>query len=118
MPYSYQRRSERRRSQRITPPLSLFGKLRTRHARIVDISPHGARVELRSPMIPSLECTISVPVEHGELGLQALVQRCRLQEPGDGGELLFHAALEFRNLSAQDVELLEDSIVDLCLTEL
>lgn len=107
---------DRRRSWRALPPLSLYGSVRSaERARIVDISPHGIQVEVASPLIPADKCNISVPIEDGMLKARALVHRCRFAV---GGELPYRAGLEFLKLSQHEVELLEDTIVDICLTEL
>jgi hypothetical protein len=106
---------ERRRSQRVPPPLSLYGSVRaTEKARIVDISPHGIQVAVASPLIPADKCHISLPVEDGVLKVRALVHRCRCT----GGELPYRAGLEFLKLTRREVEMIEDKIVDICLTEL
>ena len=49
------------------------------------------------------------------LKLRALVHRCRF---ATGGELPYRAGIEFLKLSCQETELIEDKIVDICLTEM
>jgi hypothetical protein len=106
----------RRRSQRVLPPIALYGSIRAAEkVRIIDISPHGAQVEVDTPLIPADTCSVSVPFEDGELRMKALVNRC---QAFSGGDHQYRAGLEFVKLSHREIEQLEDSIVDICLTEL
>jgi hypothetical protein len=69
-----------------------------RPARLVDISPAGAHLELATPLHPSHTCRISVPLADGDVKLMARVAHCKLTAPGpamNGGSLVYRAGLEF-----------------------
>ena len=109
---------ERRKSQRITPPSSAFGKLsKDDRARIVDISSGGAQVETESPLRPTRKFPLVIKTDHSELQLQGVVRRCRATQAEDGGGLVYRAGLEFTQMHPMEVEFLEDALVDIALSE-
>lgn len=79
-------------------------------ARVLDISPFGVQVELRTALRPGSTCEVSVPVVDGELRMQAVVRRCRVaaltDEPADrsGVSMVYRAGLEFVRCSQQEAE--------------
>ncbi len=106
---------DRRRSQRITPPQGLWATIKAaERARIVDLSPHGAQVEVDIPLSPAKEFSVALPIGSGEFRVRALVHRCRTRQAKVG--ISYRAGLEFIKLGKEQVESIEDSIVDLCLT--
>lgn len=86
-------------------------------ARIIDLSRHGTRLEVRSGLAPASVCRLSLPTAEGEISVRATVRRCRAAQPPDGAGLVFDAGLEFDSLQPHQVELIEDSIIDLVMTE-
>ncbi len=103
--------NERRRVARHRIEEDLFGRVKaTVPARIVDISPFGAQVEVPSALRPSVECDIWLPLDEGQIRIRARVLRCRAAamhpDGGDGANLLYRAGLEFVGLSEKDVEAL------------
>jgi len=110
---------ERRRCQRIAPPQRLRASVKTAEAAlVVDLSPHGALLEVATPLAPSRECNVALSLVAGELRLRGVVHRCRASTGMLGEGMVFHAGLEFVRLGAQQQQLLQDALVDLCLTEL
>jgi hypothetical protein len=94
--------NERRRTGRFQPEEALYGRVRMAlPAKILDISPHGARVEVASALRPTAECDVAVPAGAGELRLRARVVRCRALagNPSETGGIVFRAGLEFVNVS-------------------
>ena len=104
--------NERRRAARHHIQDEVFGRVKaTVPARIVDISPFGAQVEVPSALRPSVECDIWVPLEEGQVRIRARVLRCRAaamrhEGTGNGANLLYRAGLEFTELSQDDVDAL------------
>lgn len=91
---------DRRRSKRITPGDDLVGTVKaTVPARVVDISPFGAQVEVPSALRPMVECDVTLPLERGPLRVRARVQRCRAAAmdgtASSGPTLMYRAGLEF-----------------------
>jgi hypothetical protein len=104
--------NERRKVARHHIEEDVFGKVKaTVPARIVDISPFGAQVEVPSALRPSVECDIWLPIERGQVRVRARVLRCRAAamrpDGDDGANLLYRAGLEFVGLSEKDVEALQ-----------
>lgn len=96
--------NERRRFPRHQVSEEVFGRVKaTIPARILDISPHGAQIELASALRPAVECDLWLPTKDGQLRIKATVRRCRaagLRSDGHAGrEMVFRAGLEFLGLS-------------------
>jgi hypothetical protein len=69
-----------------------------RRATVIDVSGHGARLELASALNPRGECKISLPLPKGTLRLRARVVHCRLTgfaAAGAPGQLVYRAGVEF-----------------------
>jgi len=108
---------ERRRSQRVVPPNPLFGTVRAAEsARVVDLSVHGAQVEVPMPLRPATECSVTLPSGDGPLRVRAHIHRCRAILAGGGGGMAYRAGLEFVALERVQAESIEDVIVDLVLS--
>jgi len=90
---------DRRRFRRATPADELSIVMGgNHHAKVVDVSGNGARLELASALNPRGECKISLPLPKGTLRLRARVVHCRLtgfSSTGAPGQLVFCAGVEF-----------------------
>ncbi len=93
---------ERRHSRRAAPAhdveITLWGN---RSARIVDVSPDGARLVLASALNPRGECKIVLPLPNGLLRIKAKVVHCKLTGFSDsrsGGHPVYHAGVQFLDL--------------------
>jgi len=102
---------ERRKSKRMQTGGGVVARVKSTHdARVLDISPFGAQVELRAALRPGVECDVVVPVHDGELRLRAMVRRCRVAAVVDGelengsAPMAFRAGLEFVRCSQQEAE--------------
>ena len=101
---------ERRRRERITPPDTLYGTVRaTVPAKVVDISPDGAKVEVQAPLRPAVDCDISLPTRRGEMRVRARVVRCRAGSPTSEGGIVYTAGLQFVHLSKEAETALEET---------
>jgi len=90
---------ERRRSRRAAPAhdfnITIAGN---RPARVVDVSPDGAHLELASALNPRGECRISLPLPDGIVRIKARVIHCKLtgfSSPDSGGQLVYRAGIKF-----------------------
>lgn len=106
--------NERRRAPRHPVAGDVFGRVKsTVPARIVDISPFGAQVEITSALRPAVECDVWLPTDEGQIKVRATVHRCRAaglrSDGGSGSEMVFRAGLEFKGLSAGERDLLARS---------
>jgi hypothetical protein len=107
---------ERRRSQRVVPPSPFFGTVRAAEAaRVVDLSVHGAQVEVPTPLRPATECSVSLPTGGGPMRVRAHVRRCRAVRTSGESGLAYRAGLEFVALERRQTEDIEDVIVELVL---
>lgn len=90
---------ERRHSRRAAPAHDIKIMVGgNRPARVVDVSPDGARLVLASALNPRGECRISLPLPNGLLRIKARVVHCRLTGfagPEAGGQLVYHAGIQF-----------------------
>jgi len=90
---------ERRRSRRATPARDVIVRIGgNRPARLVDVTPDGARLELSSALNPRGECQISLPLPAGLLRIKTRVVHCKLvgfARPGSAGELVYRAGVRF-----------------------
>ena len=93
---------ERRRSRRVAPAHEVNVTIKgNRSARVVDLSPYGAHVELASALNPRGECRISLPLLDGIVRINARVVHCKLTElasPDSGGQLMYRAGLQFLDI--------------------
>jgi c-di-GMP-binding flagellar brake protein YcgR len=106
--------TERRRSPRYRPHTEVYGRLKSvLPARILDISLHGAQVEVSQSLQRRAEVRFSLPTPEGDLLLHALVRRCSLTglrkaEHAEGESVtVYRAGLEFVNLSQEQNEALK-----------
>ena len=80
-------------------------------ARVVDISPFGAQVEVPSALRPLVECDVTLPLERGPLRVRARVQRCRAAamegSATSGPTLMYRAGLEFVAIDEATGEILK-----------
>ncbi len=90
---------ERRRSRRAIPAhdvkVTIAGN---RPARLIDVTPDGARLELASALNPRGECHIALPLPAGLLRVKTRVVHCKLvgfARPGNRGELVYRAGVQF-----------------------
>ncbi len=102
---------DRRRSKRVKPDENLVGTVKaTVPARVVDISPYGAQVEIPSALRPMVECDVTLPLERGPLRVRARVQRCRAttmeRSATAGPMLMYRAGLEFIAIDEATAEVL------------
>jgi hypothetical protein len=110
---------ERRRCQRVTPSGRLHARVKCcSDALVVNLSPHGVLLEVAMPLVPGSERTVSLDLFQGRLVLQGAVRRCRAVAGGSGQGLVFRAGLEFVSPGTRQQQLLQDTLVDLCLGEL
>jgi hypothetical protein len=93
---------ERRRSYRARPENDLQVTLAGhRTARVVDLSPMGARLELATALNPRGECRLALPLPSGTLRVDVRVVHCRLigfADAKSGGGLIYRAGVEFIGL--------------------
>ena len=105
---------ERRKSARRRPKKDIFGRLKSvLPARVVDLSMHGAQVEVSQSLQRRTEVRFSLStLEEGELHLRAAVRRCSLtglrdgDAPGGDRVPVYTAGLEFVDVSAEQLEAL------------
>jgi len=68
-------------------------------ARIVDISPRGAQLELATSLRPKVPCDLRIQIEGGDIVVHGMVRRCRAWGFGldekDQRVLLYRAGIEF-----------------------
>jgi hypothetical protein len=90
---------ERRRSRRAAPADEISIMIGgNRPAKVVDVSPSGAHLELASALNPRGECRLSLPLPNGILRLKARVVHCKLtgfSSTGEKNQLVYHAGVEF-----------------------
>lgn len=90
---------ERRRSRRATPAHDVTVKIGgCRPAKLVDVTPDGARLELASALNPRGECQIALPLPAGFLRIETRVVHCKLvgfSGPDSGGRLVYRAGVRF-----------------------
>ena len=70
----------------------------TRHARVLDISPIGAGIELPVALNPRAECPLSIPLLDGTVRLHGRITRCRLtavRSDGPNDDKVYRAGVEF-----------------------
>jgi hypothetical protein len=77
-------------------------------ARLLDISPLGARLHVAGGLRPASTCTVALPLDAGWLRLRARVTRCRAMSMAlTDGPLMFDAGLEFLDPDGQRAGVLE-----------
>lgn len=93
---------ERRRCCRTTPTeeveVTIGGH---RAARVIDVSPGGARLELSTALNPRGECRLSLPTPNGTLRLDVRVVHCKLTgfaATDRRKQLVYRAGVEFIDL--------------------
>ena len=73
---------------------------------LLDLCPHGIRVELRTPLRPAVPSLVVLTAAGGELRLNARVQWCQVMSDarvhGTSHGLRYHARLEFSSLDSDD----------------
>lgn len=75
-----------------------------RSARLVDITPQGAHLELSTALNPNHRCRIAIELEDETIRLSARVAHCKLtgfQSFGSGGQLIYHAGVEFAGMDGK-----------------
>ena len=103
---------DRRKHSRVRPDEVVIGKVKsTVPARVVDISPEGAQIEISTGLRPNVECDVSLPTENGSVQIRARVRRCRASTlpRGDEAAMLFRAGLEFVNLGDEARQALREA---------
>ena len=90
---------DRRRLPRALPDANVEVLIAgNRAARVVDISPEGAQLELVTALKPGRECRLSLPLPGGTVQLRARVTRCRLTSSspsGATGVMVYRAGVTF-----------------------
>jgi hypothetical protein len=74
-------------------------------ARIIDISPLGALLEIPKALRPASSCSISIGTGSGSLSIRARVQRCRVTTRKGAG-IVYVAGVEFLDVSEQEAQTL------------
>ncbi|MCU0305656.1 MAG: PilZ domain-containing protein [Thermoanaerobaculales bacterium] len=91
--------NERRRSRRATPGRAIDVTIGgNRPARMVDITPFGAHLELTSALNPRGEVRLTLPLPDGTVRIKARVVHCKLTSvgaPGQPRRPTYRAGLEF-----------------------
>jgi hypothetical protein len=114
---------EKRRSVRFRPSGALYGRVKSVPAKVVDISLHGAQVELCQSLPRRAEYRLVLPAPEGSLELRAVVRRCMLTDLKRAGEAaqeahlprlkagdgltIYRAGLEFMELQPEQLAVLE-----------
>jgi hypothetical protein len=90
---------ERRGNRRAIPTSGIEVMIGgNRPARMIDISPHGAHLELTSALNPRGEIRLSLPLPDGTVRIKARVVHCKLTSmgaPGQPRQPTYRAGLEF-----------------------
>jgi len=90
---------ERRSSCRVSPAQEICVSIGgNRSARLVDITPSGAHLELASALNPNHTCRIALQLGDETVRIKARVAHCKLTgftSFGSGGQLVYRAGLEF-----------------------
>ena len=107
---------ERRAATRIKPEKPIRAKVKAYiPARVVDISPRGALLEITQPLPPRTKCDLRVQENGDELVLQATVKRCCVWGYGTNDRLervvVYRAGLQFRDLSGEEEERLSARVL-------
>jgi len=93
---------DRRHSLRISPDHDVVVTIGgNRSARLVDISPTGAHLELSTALNPNQKCRIALQLGDENVRIAARVAHCKLTgfvSFGSGGQLVYRAGLEFVDL--------------------
>ncbi|MEE4271247.1 MAG: PilZ domain-containing protein [Thermoanaerobaculales bacterium] len=99
---------ERRHSCRVAPTQETYVCISgNRTARLMDITPHGAHLELSSALNPNHQCRVVLELEDETLRLTARVAHCKLtgfQSFGSGGQLIYRAGIEFTGVDDEMAE--------------
>ncbi len=95
--------AERRSAARVEPSRPAAAKVKTSlPARVLDISSHGAQLEVANCLKPNVTCELRLLVGDGEVSVRALVRRCRAWGFGldekDQRVLLYRAGIEFAEI--------------------
>src|SRR5512144_1642700 len=85
---------ERRSAERIVLSPPVEARLLDQNVKILDIGPHGIRVENTEAIPVNAPLRITFRWEQDEIAVDCMVARCDL-EPSDGLNI-FHTGLEFR----------------------
>lgn len=95
---------ERRRSRRAAPAHELNVTLGgNRPAKVVDVSPQGAHLELTFALNPRSECRVSLPLLGEIVRIKARVVHCKLvgfSNTAAGNFVIYHAGLEFLDVDS------------------
>lgn len=98
--------AERRAVRRIAPSPPLSAKVKTSlPARVIDISSHGAQIEVMNSLKPNVTCELRLRLQDADVTVRGIVRRCRAFGFGvDEREqrvLLYHAGLEFEEVAPE-----------------
>lgn len=90
---------DRRSSCRVSPAQEICVSIGgNRSARLVDITPSGAHLELSTALNPNHTCRISLELGDETVRIKARVAHCKLTgftSFGSGGQLVYRAGIEF-----------------------
>ena len=103
---------DRRQSPRLLPDHDVVVTIGgNRSARLIDISPAGAHLELSTALNPNQKCRIALQLGDETVRIAARVAHCKLTgfvSFGSGGQLVYRAGLEFVDLDPK----LQEAIVN------
>ena len=113
-----ERRSEPRLE--LTEPLAAKVKASV-PARVMDLSVHGVQLEIAQSLRPNVSCELRVQLDGSEIGVRALVRRCRAIGFGfnelQQKVLLYRAGLEFQDVSLEIKERLVTALQQVALNQ-
>ena len=78
-----------------------------RSAKVVDVTPYGAHLELSTALNPRGECLVAIPLPDGMIRVKARVVHCKLtgmSNKGPGGQIVYRAGLEFLGIDGRIAE--------------
>jgi PilZ domain len=99
---------------RLVPPLEAK-VMSIQSARILDISSHGAQIEVAGMLQPSGRCDLRIQFADGEFAAHATVRRCRASgfslDANNESVVLYRAGLEFDELDPECLAWLSSNVL-------
>jgi hypothetical protein len=114
--------NERRSEPRIELAEPLAAKVKASvPARVMDLSVNGVQLEIAQSLRPNVSCELRVKLDGSEIGVRALVRRCRAIGFGfnelQQRVLLYRAGLEFQDVSVEIQERLVTALEQVAMTQ-